>query len=342
MRTGPRHGSRAAVALALLFAAPILAGCTDTDARAAEGPIGVLEAVRLATPEAQRLAPSASLIAFEGHEGPPPSHLRGLVGTHKVPVDTSHDRDRGDGRAYAWMILFATYDGGLIKTTIVTAPYKVQTEWIATGGDAHMQGLWGLNMGGRLVVDTPQATQALRDSDAAIHRYLRDEANPNVVYTSEVAPSDISESVDLAHRIDIGYTDWRTDEYAYYGLVSHFSGRVLDSGDFQRGEEERTVTLVDEEFTLNLVQREGDASKQLPTTVYDTKLELVLSGNGRYTFELWKDNRTQIARYVGSVLGDERRHEKAMGTLEPATYTLHAEALGQVTFQVKVDGVVVG
>lgn len=342
MRPPTAQAATARVLLAtLLVLSGSLAGCFGADAKPDNDPLSLIQAVRLGTPAAHALAPTGKLVGFEGHEGPAPQHLRGLVSTYKVNEDTRYDSEKADGRVYHWALLFATYQGGLIRVQVDANPRQIEATWLVEAGDAQLRYLWGLNMGGRLLHDSTGAIQTLRNEDAAIHRYLRETPDASVVYVSEIVPSDVTGNDDMAYRMDIGYGASRDAAYAYYGLVGHFSGKVIASGDFERGEELRTVNLVDEEFELGISQQEGSGSLGLPVRAYDARLALAISGNGRYTFQLYHENKTLLARYVGNVLREDVSYTKDLGDLEPGGYTMRVEAVGLVAFRVVVDAVVV-
>ena len=331
---------RLVVLVAVAMFAAAFAGCAG-DGVEVDGPVSLIEAYREALPHATSLAPSAHLVGFVGHEGAPPTFLRGLLGDHVVARDTSGDPQHADGRALAWNLLFASVDGGLLRVSVLRSPSDVMAEWVSDNRDPLLAALWSLNLGGRLLVDSPAALASITGQDPAIRRHVREHPNGIVVYASTLANDPDRGTEDLVYEVFFGAEDGGTSTYAFYAQVSHWSGKLLAAGDHANGERRRTVTLAEASFTLDPLHDEtwGDYATQ--TTVFGAALTLDVSGNGSFTLELARDNASAIVSISDQLVSDARSYRSSLGTLAPGSYGLHATATGRIGFAVRVDGVMV-
>ncbi len=339
MRPKGRGGRGGAFALLALLVAPALAGCTE-DPAPTPGPLSLVEAYGPALADARRLDATASLVAFAGFEGPRPEHLTGLVATATPEGDGSRHAPRGDGRVDVWGILFVTREGSLLRSEVTAAPFGVETRAMSAPSDLPLPALWALNLGGRLVVDTPEAVAILSGGDASLGAALGDPAS-HVLYASALAPLDRGGALDLVHHIEVGYGQAGDAPFLRYGEVGHFSGELVAVGDARTHEEAHTVTLLDERFTLDPTHPEAVASAALAAPVAGVHAEMRVDGQGRFVLEIVRENETVVARFSGTALAAPQSSARSLGTLPVGDYALRAQATGLVTFDIRVTGVVV-
>lgn len=323
--------------VALVLVLPLVSsGCID-EVVPGDRPITVIEAYRAAHGPALGIDDTANLVGFVGHEGPTPTFLEGVLSHYVVAEDTSRDADRGDGRALVWSLLFATAEGGLVQSIVRADPLSVDTTLVSESGDDLLQDLWALNMGGRLLVDTPAAVASVRASGTPTATWLDAHPDANIVYASSVVPQGQGEAVhDLVHELYFGYADG--PGYAHYAQVDHDTGVLVAEGEEKVHEATRRVTLVDRSFRLTPLVPSAEVQEELPTTVRAVELDLVVAGTGRFDLSISGADGT-VVRIQDDVLTGEKDYEEPLGVLPPDTYTLQVSTTGDLTFDLKITGI---
>lgn len=329
---------RALLPVMILLAA-VFAGCVSDSAVPESGPLTLHEAHRLGQ---HAVAPHASmthLVGFVGHEGPAPRYLDGLLAEYVVDVHAA-DPARWDGRTSAWALLYGTASGELYRVTVRDAPRDIGVEEVADAPRDIVRQLWGMNLDGRLVVDSDQAVARLLEEDETIQAYRDEHPGADLVYASTVAPVEGQGTEDLLYEIYLASPSSQGRHFDLYGQVHHFSGRVVATGDADSIREQRRVTLLEESFTVGPLPLEVWAEERLPRLVEDARMTLTVTGPGLYTLRLIHENTTLLAESDGAALAEPATEEVPLGTLQPGTYTLHIEVRGRVTFDLRIDGTI--
>ncbi len=320
------------VVLTALFVLSGFSGCV-TDSAPYLDSASLVEAHNVASERAKELDRSALLVGFVANDRlsgiPAPEWLLKQVGT--VPAGGA---GVADGTASAWVLLYATSEGGVIRALVQDG---VELEVVGQA-DPVAQALWRLNLGGRLLVDSDEAVAAARASDPDFDAHAQAKENAGAAVVSSIAEVEPG-MMDLVYAVFWGPA---SDEqpFSRFAYVHHFTGAVVKSGDASSYREVTRAVLVDETFTLGPVPHEAHQEEELGIEVEDAVMRLNVTGVGNYTVRLIHENRSEVARIDGVALVEAQERVEELGTLPSGLWVLQVEVVGQVEFHLRIEGVV--
>lgn len=318
-----------------VLAALAFSGCLD--------PIGVpdrslslIEATEHARPVVEGIDRQAHLIGFVAQETAPPSFLGPLLGGYVLPDRVILDGAPADGRVPAWSLVYGTPGGQVIHVAVRAGAPAATVESVSGTVDPVIQHLWALNLGGRLLVDTPEAMSAWQraDPDAA----AQIDAGASAVYASSVVAVDgLGQVFDMVHEIYL--TDPSAASYTRYGQLRHDDAVLVDAGDTKPEAKGQRLVLVDERFAVSPFTPRLQAAKDLSATVRDVTMRLDVEGLGTYMVRI-SSPQVEVVAVEGQALGQPESIRRDLGTLIPGTYLLEAEGTGSVSFRLVLEGLV--
>jgi hypothetical protein len=322
------------VALGVVMLCLALAGCVS-DPAPRHASLSLIEAHEAASAMVKAKAGSTSLAGFVASEGlEPVPAARWLVDT--AGAHSPAGASLSQGYAASWVLLYATMDGRVLRA-VVDEDLQVRTDWAIRDPDPVARSLWGMNLGGRLLVDSDQAVAAaLKEPSLAEHA----EANPDVAVAIASSVAEVKNG-----RPDMVYAVyWGPPQeglpFSRFAYVHHFTGDLVRWGDAGSYLQEKRVVLLDESFTLGPVPSQVEQSQGLGVQVEDAILRLTTSGVGEYTVRVLHEGVDEIAAVEGLALVQEETQEVPLGTLRAGEYTLQVEVTGRVGFHLVVEGVV--
>lgn len=335
--TDKRRAATAWVLAMLLLVSPLLfAGCMSDPVPVRSQP-SLIEAHEAARPQVAQMERSAQLVGFIANDGlqsvPVPDWFKEHMGA--VPSGGSAVED---GQASAWVLLYATMDGRLIRA-VVQEGSDVQAEWEIWDSDPVAQALWGMNLGGRLLADSTDALAAARSHDDAFAAHVEEHPDEGVAVVSAISEVQGGQS-DLVYAIYWG-PPADGESFSRFVYVHHYTGEVVKSGEAANYREEKRIVLVDESFTLGPVPMEASHEERLPVRVEDVLFTMKASGAGEYTVRLLHENQTEEVRAEGRVVPLQNElFTESLDELEPGNWVLQVEVTGQVEFDLRIEGVV--
>ncbi len=338
LRSGHRRTATVSWILVILLSATPLfvAGCMSDPVPVRSQP-SLIDAHEAARGEVAGMDRSAQLVGFMANHGldgvSAPDWFLEHVGT--VPAGGS---SLEDGRASAWVLLYATMDGRLIRA-VVQEDSEVQTEWVIWDHDAVAQALWGMNLGGRLLADSTDALAAARAGDPEFAAHMEENQDEGVAIVSAISEVAPGES-DMVYAVYWG-PPADGESFSRFVYVHHYTGEVVKAGEAANYREEKRIVLVDESFTLGPVPMEASHEEQLPVRVEDVLFTMKASGTGEYTVRLLHENQTEEVRAEGRVLPlQEEFYLENLDALESGSWVLQVEVTGQVSFDLQIEGVI--
>lgn len=337
----PSWGSRHAAPVSwlivlLLLAMPVLfAGCMADTVPSRSQP-SLIEAHESAKVQIAEMERSAQLVGFVAKNGldsvPAPEWFSEHAGT--VP-DGGSGLD--EGRASAWVLLYATMDGRLIRA-VVQEGRDVEAQWVVFDSDSIAQALWGMNLGGRLLADSTDALSAARAHDPDFAAHLQEHPDEGVAIVSAISEVSGGQS-DLVYAIYWGPPS-DGEAFSRFVYVHHYTGEVVKGGEASSYRDEKRIVLVDETFTLGPIPMQASHEEHLPVRVEDVVFSLTTSGVGEYTVRLLHENQTEAVRAEGFALVQEETFTETLEALAPGNWVLQVEVTGQVTFALRIEGAV--
>jgi hypothetical protein len=324
-----------ALLVALIIGSP-LAGCVSDEALELDG-LTLIAAHEAALPRALRLDGGASFAGFAARQAE--AALAGdpwlLDHVQDVPPGGS---GLASGRSDHWVLLYVTPQGRTMRAHVTTAPQGVAVDWVGASGDAVAQALWALNLGGRLVVDSPAALAAARD-DPYVRSHLRAHPEAPLAVAAAVTKIDAEGTRDMAYGFYWGPADAAAAApFSVFAHVHHYTGRVAAVGDAAAHQRERVAVLVDETFAMGPVPLEAFAERDLAVRVTEARLFLRSEGAGRFVLRLLHENTTEAVRVEEVVVLGPEDYEREIGVMETGRWVLHLEVQGRLEFALRIEG----